>query len=221
MKAKAVPFTEIIELGKWRADLHVHADSEIRSEKYRLVKLSDLVIESKLAINPNELETGVFYYIGLENVETITGDPQGISLLTSDQVRSRSKKFELGDILFGKLRPYLRKALYVEAPYTKGLCSSEFIVLKVRTEYILPLFLREILVSDSVTEIVKRFQAGAALPRISSKDLLSVSIPVPSLEFQEECVSKIEYSRRLRSELLQKINTLSQEGQRVISDIFS
>jgi type I restriction enzyme S subunit len=154
-------------------------------------------------------------------VEPITGEPQGISIATCEQVHSRSKVFEQGDILYGRLRPYLRKALYVEQPYTSGLCSTEFIILKAKSEFILPLFLREILVSDTVTEFVTRMQAGAALPRVSSNDLLSINIPVPPLSFQKECVSKIERSRKQRHELLTKINALSHEGQHLIAEVFS
>lgn len=221
MKIKAVPITDLIELGKWRADLHVHADTKIKSEKFRMIPLSEVVIESKAAKDPSELGSGGFYYIGLEHVEQITGEPHGISIVTSEQVLSRSKVFEQGDILYGRLRPYLRKALYVEPPYTNGLCSTEFIVLKAKTEFILPLFLREILVSDSVTELVTRLQAGAALPRVSSKDLLSIYIPLPSLKYQEACVVKIERSRKKRRELLSKVNALTKEGQEVISEVFN
>lgn len=220
MKAKAVPISELIELGKWRADLHVHADAELKSEKFDLVRLSEIVIESKTAKDPAEFGQNGFYYIGLEHVEPITGDSQGISIVTNEQVRSRSKIFSQGDILYGRLRPYLRKALYVEPPYSSGLCSTEFIVLKAKTKFILPLFLREILVSDSVTELVSRLQAGAALPRVSSKDLLNISIPLPPLKYQEECVAKIERFRKQRRELLLKANALSEEGQKIISDIF-
>ncbi len=220
MKAKTVPIAELIELGKWRADLHVHADAELRSEKFDLVRLGEIVIESKIAKDPAEFGKSGFYYIGLENVESITGDSQGISIVTSEQVRSRSKVFAQKDILYGRLRPYLRKALYVELPYTNGLCSTEFIVLKANPQFILPLFLREILVSDSVTELVSRLQAGAALPRVSSKDLLNISVPVPPLKYQEECVEKIERFRKQRRELLLKANALSEEGQKIILDVF-
>lgn len=221
MKVKAVPISDLIEMGKWRADLHVHADSEIKSERFRLVPLSEVVIESKVAKDPREVSPKGFYYIGLEHVEPITGEPQGISIVTCEQVRSRSKVFEQGDILFGRLRPYLRKTFYVEPPYTNGLCSTEFIVLKAKSEFISPLFLREILVSDTVTELVTRMQAGAALPRVSSKDLLSISIPLPPLSFQKECVSKLELSRKQRRELLSKVNALSNEGQKIISEVFA
>lgn len=208
-------------MGKWRADLHVHLDSEIKSERFPLVPLSEIAIESKAAKDPIKESPNEFYYVGLEHVESITGEPKGVSIVTSEEVRSRSKVFEQGDVLYGRLRPYLRKALFVEPPYNNGLCSTEFIVLKAKPEFILPLFLREILVSDSVTALVTRMQAGAALPRVSSKDLLSISIPVPPLSFQKECVSEVERSRKLRRELILKANALSAEGQKIIAEVFA
>lgn len=220
MKAKAVPISDLIVLGKWRADLHVHADAKLRSEKFKLVRLAEVVNESKAAKDPSDFGQDGFYYIGLEHVEPITGESQGISIATSEQVRSRSKVFTQGDILYGRLRPYLRKAFYVESPYTNGLCSTEFITLKAKTQFILPLFLREILISDPVTELVSRLQAGAALPRVSSKDLLNICIPVPPLKFQEECVVKIERFRNQRRELLLKTNKLAKEGQKIMSEVF-
>ena len=221
MKIKTVSILDLIETGKWRADLHVHLDSEIKSERFGLIPLREVIVESKVAKNPREVTPKKFYYIGLEHVEPITGEPQGISMVTYEQVRSRSKVFEQGDVLYGRLRPYLRKALYVEPFYKSGLCSTEFIVLRAKSEFMLPLFLREILVSDSVTELVTRMQAGAALPRISSKDLLNISIPVPPLSFQKECVFKIERSREQRRELLSKLTALSNEGQKIISEVFA
>ncbi len=221
MKTRAVPISDLIEAGKWRANLHVHLHSEINSDRFDMLPLREVVIESKVAKDPKEVTPREFYYVGLEHVEKITGEPLSISIVTSDQVRSRSKVFEQGDILYGRLRPYLKKALYVEPPYAKGLCSTEFIVLKAKSEIIFPLFLRELLVSNAVTELVTRMQSGAALPRVSSKDLLDTKIPVPPLSFQKECVSKIENSRNQRRELLSKINDLTTDGQKCIAEIFS
>lgn len=221
MKIRTVAISDLITKEKWRANLHVHEDSEIKSEKFNIIPLSEVVTESNVAKDPSEMGSDGFYYIGLEHVEPTIGEPQGIMITESDQVRSRSKLFVEGDILYGRLRPYLRKALYVEQPYTRGLCSTEFIVLKAKTDLILPLFLREILVSDPITELVTRLQTGAALPRVSSKDLLSICIPIPPLKFQEECVAKIERSRKQRRELLSKANTLANEQQKIILEVFS
>ncbi len=220
MKAKVIYITELFEARKWRADLHVHLNSEIESDRFELIAIGEIVSESKAAKDPND-EKGEFYYIGLENVEPITGDMSDIVLVTSHDVRSRSKVFQEGDILYGRLRPYLRKALLVEAPYISGLCSTEFVVLKPAPDKILPLFLRELLVSDPVTELITRMQGGSALPRISPKDLLEIKIPVPPLNYQKDCVAKIEKARCQRRELLQKAHALSKEVHRVVAEVFS
>ncbi len=220
MKAKTISISELLRAGKWRADIHVHEDTELSSERFELVRLGDIVTESKTARDPSEyLEEG-FLYFGLEHVEQITGEPINVTIANSEHVKSRSKEFESGDVLYGRLRPYLRKAIFVEPPYDKGLCSPEFIVLKPKIKLILPLFLREILVSEPVTELVSRLQGGAALPRISSKDLLNINIPLPPMTFQKECVKKIEQLRSQRRELLSKANKATQESQNIISEIF-
>lgn len=220
MKAKVICISELLEAKRWRADLHVHSNAEIESERFELIAIGEIVLESKAAKDPT-CEKGEFYYIGLENVEPITGDMPEIAKVTSHDVRSRSKVFQEGNILYGRLRPYLRKVFLVEAPYTNGLCSTEFIVLKPKLERVLPLFLRELLVSEPVTELVTRMQGGAALPRISPKDLLEIKIPVPPLSYQKECVAKIEKARCQRRELMQKAHALSKEGHRLVAEVFS
>lgn len=220
MKARTVTVSDLIKLGKWRADLHVHSDFEIKSDRFELFTIGDIVVESNAATDPRD-EDGEFYYIGLEHIESVTGDAKGIEYVTAETIRSRSKVFQEGDLLYGRLRPYLRKAFFVEAPYRRGLCSTEFIVLRPNKDLILPLFLREILVSELVTERIKRMQGGAALPRISSRDLLGIKIPVPPLYYQKECVAKIEKAKNQRQELVEKIKALSIEGQRAVADIFS
>lgn len=161
MKTRIIAVSELSKAGKWRADLHVHSDSEIKSDRYDLLTIGEIVSESKAAKNPR-IEDGEFYYIGLEHVESVTGDAKGIVLATYKSARSRSKIFGEGDILYGRLRPYLRKAYFVEKPYTKGLCSTEFVILKPKKDIVHPLFLREILISEKVTELVTRMQGGGS-----------------------------------------------------------
>ncbi len=65
--------------------------------------------------------------IALERVESWTGrirDP-GLDVSLDSQV----KRFQAGDVLFGKLRPYLAK---VVRPDYDGLCVGEFLVLRPR-----------------------------------------------------------------------------------------
>ena len=65
-------------------------------------------------------------YIALEHVESWTG-----KLLDTDDAKfdSQVKQFRAGDVLFGKLRPYLAK---VTSPSQSGVCVGEFLVLRPR-----------------------------------------------------------------------------------------
>ena len=65
--------------------------------------------------------------IALEHVESWTGEIRDPSLDVS--LDSQVKRFQAGDVLFGKLRPYLAK---VARPDYDGLCVGEFLVLRPR-----------------------------------------------------------------------------------------
>lgn len=221
MQSLIVSLGQLIEPNKWRASLFVGDLRATQSTTFEMVILGDVVTESKIAKDPNELAQERFYYVGLENVEPVTGDPKGIELLTSVEVRSRSKIFKAGDILYGRLRPYLRKALLVKPPYLGGLCSTEFIVLRAKPAKILPVFLRALLISTPVTTSIERLQAGAALPRVSARDLLGIEIPLPPLAFQQSCVEKINRLVERRHQLAKELSIIGEEEQFAVADIFN
>ena len=71
-------------------------------------------------------------YVGLENIEPWTGrllKSESIPDVSNDENGSDStvSYFEPGDVLFGKLRPYLAKAHLANEP---GVCTTELLVLK-------------------------------------------------------------------------------------------
>lgn len=68
-------------------------------------------------------------FIGMEHVES-----QSMRLLATvpaAQMKSSSVHFQEGDVLYGRLRPYLNKVLVAQF---EGLCSAEFIVFSQRAE---------------------------------------------------------------------------------------
>ncbi|MGI5922704.1 MAG: hypothetical protein GX945_12630 [Lentisphaerae bacterium] len=219
MLTRIVSFQELIEVGRWRANLHVHTNNEMKSSKYDMVPLGDVVKESTAAAEPQS-QGGEFYYIGLENVTPITGDPMNISLVGPEEVRSRSKMFRKGNILYARLRPYLRKVLLVEEPFEFGLCSTEFIILDVDPSVVLPQYLRDLLSSESVTSYLSRLQGGAALPRVSSKDLLAMEIPVPPQRVQMRIVEELERIKEKRHQLMDELEVLKEDQQELIKKVF-
>src|SRR5438874_9218088 len=63
-------------------------------------------------------------FVGMEQVGSHARRLLGT--LPSSEVKSTAFHFQPGDVLYGRLRPYLNKVLLAEI---EGLCSSEFIVL--------------------------------------------------------------------------------------------
>src|SRR5687767_14299387 len=67
-------------------------------------------------------------YVGMEHIEAHTMKLVGHGNATG--LRSSSVRFNKGDVLYGKMRPYLNKVWHAEFD---GLCSAEFLVFP-RTE---------------------------------------------------------------------------------------
>jgi hypothetical protein len=220
MIARIVPTKRLLDTGRWRASVHVYGDEDIASRAYPVRPLSDVVVESTEAASPAEYGRGQFHYIGLENVEPITGDLLELEMSGPGDVRSRSKVFKQGDVLFARLRPYLRKVLLVAAPLAEGLCSTEFIVLRPKGSVISAEFLRALLSSQVVAEHVSRLQAGAALPRVSAKDLLAIKIPVPPEATQKAIVTKLESVKTRRTALKTQLIDLANEQEVLLKAVF-
>ena len=112
--------------------------------------------------------------LALENVESWTGEIR----LPDNGVRleSQLKKFVSGDILFGKLRPYLAK---VTRPDHDGACVGEFLVLRPRRSDVVGPYIELLLRSQGVIEEVSSSTFGAKMPRADWTFLGGMSIPLP------------------------------------------
>ena len=83
--------------------------------------LGEIIKPSKEKVNPLEIKE--VPYISLEHIEKDTGRLLGHG--NSSDVRSSKTKFNCGDLLYGKLRPYLNKVYISEF---EGVCSTDLLV---------------------------------------------------------------------------------------------
>lgn len=118
------------------------------------------------------------FRIGLENIESKTGKyiPTGEIVFEEDGI-----KFEKGDILFGKLRPYLAKVFLADRD---GICVSEFLVL--RTKGTNKHFLKFLMLSPLFIDIVDSSTYGTKMPRANWEFIGNLKIPLPPLEEQKQ-----------------------------------
>jgi type I restriction enzyme, S subunit len=122
-------------------------------------------------------------YLGLENIESWTGriiEGGSKSNDTTDDDAGLANVFKEGDVLFGKLRPYLAKACH--AP-RDGVCSTELLVMR-PAESLHPRFLLYSLLTPHFVGAVDASTFGAKMPRASWDFIGSLEIRVPPIEAQ-------------------------------------
>ena len=114
-------------------------------------------------------------YVGLEDVEPESGRyaPTGGHSRQSED--SMVGVFRAGDVLYGKLRPYLRKAIVAERD---GVCSTEFLVLD--TGRASAPWLHRWLLTPDVTQQIEAGCDGAKMPRADWEHVGSIPMPLPS-----------------------------------------
>ena len=117
-------------------------------------------------------------YVGLENIESWTGE-----LLLDhqpDSVDSTVVTFAPGDVLFGKLRPYLAK---VARPDFEGTATSEVLVMR-PLEKCSQSYLAYCLLNAPYIRWIDTLTYGAKMPRVSPDEVACSFIPLPPLPEQ-------------------------------------
>ena len=152
-------------------------------------------------------------YVGMENVSSRNGKyvatedtkPEGIS-----------SSFQKGDVLFGKLRPYLAKSWV--ADYS-GICSSEFLVL--RSIKVSPKFLNYYTLTEEFVEQVNSSTYGSKMPRASWEFIGLLPVPVSNYEHTEKIADFLDHETAKIDKLIDKqqllIKLLKDKRQAVIS----
>lgn len=123
--------------------------------------------------------SGVIYpCLELEHIQPETGKILG-SIDSSEQ-NSVKNMFTPGDILFGKLRPYLRK--YVR-PDVKGVCSTEIWVLRPKPDLCDSRYLFHLVQTDRfISSANKTF--GSKMPRADWRVVSGCPFALPSIQEQ-------------------------------------
>lgn len=142
-------------------------------EGWEKVPLSDLCTDIRISVKPEDIAENT-PYIGLEHIprRSITLSEWGFA----DEVNSNKFRFESGDILFGKIRPYFHKVGFA---LTDGITSSDAIVIRPVSHqfYYYCLFL---LSSDNFIMLAsKTVREGSKMPRADWKYLQNCSFLLP------------------------------------------
>lgn len=152
-------------------------------ENWCWTKLGYLISTSK------ERETSFFdptlRYVGLEHMEKDKGI---ISFGTCEGIKSQKTVFHEGQLLYGKLRPYLNKH---DVASFAGVCSTDILVFNSNAAVDIR-FVNYYLDLDTFIEYSVANSKGINLPRVNEQTVLDATFPLPPLAEQQRIVDRIE-----------------------------
>lgn len=150
-------------------------------ENWNVACLNEIVdLKKPKATPPYRFEK----YVALEHIDS--NETTQMNFGSAENVKSITNIFETGDLLYGKLRPYLNKASIANFD---GICSTEILVLnankKTSNEFLI-IYLK----SDSFIKHNINLSFGTKMPRTSFKIISIYKIPLPPKEEQNEIIDK-------------------------------
>lgn len=132
----------------------------------------DICIIKKDALTPDKISPGM-PYIGLEHI------PRNDFCLAdwgmSEEVNSNKFRFNAGDILFGKIRPYFHKVGFT---ICNGICSTDSIVMNANDEYYC-LLLMTASSDEFVDYTYQTCKEGAKMPRADWNTMKMYPVLIP------------------------------------------
>lgn len=157
-------------------------------------------------------------YVSLGNIAPNIGELVHFTQTLGSDILSSSPRFQKGDILFGRMRPYLNKVWIAEFD---GICSGEAIVLRPDNDRVDVHVLHALLLSRLTLNQIIPLQSGTALPRVSAADVLNIKLPIPSewhkqVELGQEIVRRRAEARRLRTEAEQVVTAARARVERMM-----
>lgn len=178
------------------------------------VKRVDEISERKTdVIDPTKTKE-IYDYIGLEHIipDEFTRWGKGLS----NETVALKVKFEKGDLLYGKLRPYLNKVFISDI---SGVGSTEFIVLK-QNEFTNWVYLNFQL--QRFLDYTKSMTAGTQHPRASWKDIKHYLLCVPKDNQEKESIEKkLLYLEHYKKDKQNKIATLERLKKSLMQNLLT
>jgi len=149
-------------------------DSELGQipEGWNWKQLRDIATEVRISVDPSTIDPST-PYVGLEHMpeRSIAISEWG----RAESAGSRKSRFLVGDVLFGKIRPYFHK---VSVPPVEGICSTDAIVIRNRVPGAYGLVLAIVSSDAFVSEAVQSSQ-GTKMPRANWRVLEKYPVAMP------------------------------------------
>ena len=160
--------------------------------------IGDICTMSAKQVDPRLDEFKDLPHVNGENIEAGTG--RILYLMSSAALGMRSGKylFKKGDVLYSKLRPYLRKASAVNFD---GLCSADMYPLTPKTGEITPAFLCLVLLSSEFTQYANDESKRTRMPKLNRGQLMAWKHRIPPIDKQRSIIDLLSKQKQFADDI--------------------
>ena len=204
VEKKLVHYIDYCAIDSWSVPQILHAEnSPFGKSKFACKKLSDLAF-----INPKTdmsmlSDTDNMSFIPMEDISDDYGEWIGKRVGSKSNIKGYTK-FQDGDIIWARITPCMqngKSTILTNLVNGKGYGSTEFHVIRIKSNDVLPQYIHTLLRHfDVLSDAKKYFTGSAGQQRVPTSYLENLLIPVPPLEVQkqiaDEYASGIEQAKQ-------------------------
>ncbi len=176
-------------INSWSVEHILHTEnSPFGKSKYPCKRLSELAY-----INPRTdismlNDKDELSFIPMEDISDDYGEWVGTRIGSKANIKGYTK-FQDGDIIWARITPCMQNgkcALLYNLVNGKGFGSTEFHIVRLKKQEVLPEYIHTLLLHyDVLTDAKKYFTGSAGQQRVPASYLKNLLIPVPSLDIQK------------------------------------
>ena len=157
-------------------------------ENWKWVRLGDLCNYGKCNSTPAKYIPKGAWLLDLEDIEKDSGKVLNKKIIHDVKSTSSKHIFKRGNVLYSKLRPYLKKVVIADED---GYSTSEILPLDFGT-YVYNRYAQTVLMSPYFINYTVKCSYGVKMPRLGTTDGQLAMFPLAPLEEQKRIVAKIE-----------------------------
>lgn len=163
---------------------------------------------------PEELNANS-WLLELEDIEKVSSKIIQKKIVSDRAVSSNKSYFQSNCVLYGKLRPYLKKCV---VPKTEGYCTTEIVSILPHSANS-PEYLRIYLLSPEWNKYIDSKMYGMKMPRLGTRDAEEGLVSLPPIGEQQRIVDKVDALMALCDELDDAIATNQNHGQALLASL--
>ena len=188
----SLPKVSAKRAGLLKKNISCNIDYDV-PDNWALAKLGEISsygdVPNKAVVSECDTNTWI---LELEEIQA------GGKLLTKKRVGNSTSigdktHFKAGQVLYSKLRPYLKKVLVADE---SGICTPEMIAFDVYAD-INPNYIVFCLINSYVDKAINDRSYGVKMPRVDAAFMVNLPIPLPPLAEQKRIVERVEEIFRL------------------------